>query len=480
MPRGLVDFLQVLAGHPTLKGVEPGEMARAVYMHDKYVLPDDIMQILGRGPDATLKASRPEDVSQAVRVASGEVSAAALGLPARQFHYLRTTLGMERGREFSVDWQRNVDPYDDELLPMQGGFLMDVSALSTIEVREDLGVVRAGVGALWKDVQAAATAKGFDLDLFPIVPMDFAIGDLVGGAAPFGSRSGRLEAAVRNIEVVLPDGRMASLGYDGVPPNASGYDLVALYLRGGQHLALPHTFALTLAPAGKIRRVLAYTYPDASAMVGVLTKLAKARLALARVLIHDQVAWAMSHRGEALGVVLEVAFRAPEAVAPALEKALDGLAAGHTGKAEALSPLDAPSEFRRASQNLRTAGILGEVLCTPATVAEVFEKLLELGPAMGIFGAVQGAGISLVPFSRRPLSRRERFDLVVKIKEEIVGLARLAGPQLLLLLDGGEAIRQGFNLVRRIKDKVDLPSTINPSRALLVPQVAPPPSQPRG
>jgi hypothetical protein len=215
-------------------------------------------------------------------------------------------------------------------------------------------------------------------------------------------------------------------------------------------------------------------------MVAVLTKLAKARLALARVLIHDQVAWAMSRRGEALGVVLEVAFMAPEAVAPVLEKALDGLAAGHIGKAEALSPLDAPADFRRASQNLRSAGILGEVLCTPATVAEVFGNLLDLGPAMGIFGAVQGAGISLVPFSRRPLSRRERFDLVVKIKEEVEGLAHLAGPQLLLLLDGGKAIRQGFNVVRRIKDKVDLPSTINPSRALLVPQVAPPPSQPRG
>lgn len=250
MPRGFVDFLQILAAHPRLKGLEPEEMARAVYLHDKYVLPEEVLQVLGRGPDATLKVSGPGDLRQAVRVASGEISASALGLPARQFHYLRTALAMERGREFSVDWQRNVDPYDDEILPMQGGFLVDVSALSTVEIREDLGVVRAGVAALWRDVQAAAAAKGFDLDLFPIVPLDFALGDLVGGAAPFASRTGRLEDAVRNVEVVLPDGRMASLGYDGVPPNASGYDLVALYLRAGQHLALPNTFTLTLTPAG--------------------------------------------------------------------------------------------------------------------------------------------------------------------------------------------------------------------------------------
>lgn len=471
MPADFVPLEEVLAAHPALKALAPEELLKAVYVHDRHVLPDDIMNFLGRRADATLTVKSPEEIQAAVRVANGETTTTALGLSAQDYHFLRTKLGMRRGLEVPVDWERTIDLYDDQIIPQQGGFLLDVSAIDSIQVKPEERVVAAGVGARWKDVQQAVASLGLVLNCFPGVPMDFALGDMVGGTAPFHSTFGGLGTAVRNVRVVLPDGRMGSMGYDDVPNNGSGYNLRDLYLAAGGNFAVPHTFYLTLSNRPRAFKTLLYTFPEVATLAAAAAKLARSRLTPLRTLFYNVRGWNSSHRQEAQGPILEVSLSGLEATLPAQEKALDAMAEGRVAKTEALSILEATaSEFRSATAPLRSASAIAEVLAPPESLAGVHGALADVTEGIGVFGVLSRGTAYLVPVLRRPLSRRERFDFVDKLVKGTRGKATVAGPHLVALLAKDPRQARALGMVRAMKREVDRPNTMNPGRALLLPR----------
>lgn len=124
-----------------------------------------------------------------------------------------------------------------------GGLLLDLERLSTVEVHAPALTVRAGVGASVTAVNARVAAEGLALTGLQAGQHPASVGALVArGAVPRRSLAG--------VDAVLPNGDTIRFG-GGVLKDVVGYDVPALLLgsRGRLAVILAVTFCLEPASA---------------------------------------------------------------------------------------------------------------------------------------------------------------------------------------------------------------------------------------
>ncbi|TLZ50851.1 MAG: FAD-binding oxidoreductase [Methanobacteriota archaeon] len=199
---GLVRDLQLVqdaTAIPALREVVREALIRAMFVRDERALPKDVVRVLTRKADVTVRVKDEIEVREAVRVANGETSTVDLGRPADEFHYYRRQLGMGKDQSWGVCTRPSLVQTYEWIVPPQGGILVDTSALADVEVDGISYVAKAGAGARWKDLYDRAVAAGMLPSVFPAVPLDFAVGDALVGDAKFRSYRSSFSSAVYDV-----------------------------------------------------------------------------------------------------------------------------------------------------------------------------------------------------------------------------------------------------------------------------------------
>ncbi|MGH7685590.1 MAG: FAD-binding oxidoreductase [Candidatus Dormibacteria bacterium] len=125
--------------------------------------------------------------------------------------------------------------------PPDGGLLINLERLNTIEVRAAALTLRAGTGAQMTDVVAAAAAEGLAITGLGSGPMPASVGALVAKGA-VSRRS------ITGVDAALVNGDTISFG--GVLKDVVGYDVPAVLLGSMGRLAVIVTVTFRLEPVG--------------------------------------------------------------------------------------------------------------------------------------------------------------------------------------------------------------------------------------
>ncbi len=467
---GGADFREMLARYPGLRALPKEQLVKAVYLRDRRTLPDGVKRLFDTVTVVRVPVEEPEDVARAIDVANGEVAAVNLGLSADTLHYVRTRLAMEKDREVTVSWSPRLDALEGEVLPQLDGFELDLRGAQEVEVNQEYGVARCGMGATWKRAYDACRSQGWLFPLLPPLPVNPFIGDVLGGSALLTSYGGGADQYLRNVDFVGPDGVYSQSGFDGVPNSAAGYDLNALMLVMGHGLGIPLSATFTLAPAAEDAQSLRYPVASTEELVGALEAVEASAIRPLSLLFGDDTGSRVSWGAE--GTTLTLSLHGTEETLPHQVQAVDA-AFGEEPAKEVMEGQVHPLE---RGERRRPPAPLGEILVGMADLPALLEALTawqeERGPAFGWTGSLtEGGTVSLVPFHEGPMSRGERFDRLY----ELVLLARkqpgrLRATPVLQLLETETDVEQRFALARRIKGEVDLPNVVNPSSVLWVPR----------
>src|SRR5207247_2258550 len=240
------NYIEKAVQIPALSEVIREALIRALFVRDDRVLPKDLIADLNRVPPVTVKVKDDGEVRKLVRVLNGEESTLSLGLSAEDYHYFRTQLGVGRTREFgAVVRPRTLLTYD-WIVPEQRGVQLDFGGYAGIEVADVAHRAIAQVGATWKQLYDGGAAKSHAVPFVPTVPLDFAIGDALCGAAPFASYRGEFTSYVNALLTISPFGHRARLRFDEVANNGTAYDLLHATVPLAAEFFIPVAVALRL------------------------------------------------------------------------------------------------------------------------------------------------------------------------------------------------------------------------------------------
>ncbi|MFQ5919746.1 MAG: FAD-binding oxidoreductase [Thermoplasmata archaeon] len=483
MAVGYRDFMGVLRPVPALERLPEEELVKIVYLRDKRALPDAIKRLFDQAAVIPMEMEETRDVAEAMRFASGETAGVNLGGASGTIHYVRRSLEMLKDRDLSVDWGPRADPLEGDVLPLFDGLLLDLSKFKGVEVRPEANTLRAEAGATWRDVSEAAQQAGLLLPLFPVLPTNPYMGDVIAGSALLSSFAGGPETYIRNVDLLGPDTSYSQSGFDLVPNNATGYDLNSLLLVMGRNLGIPVSLTFQLLPINRTRAVR-FSFDSWEGVLTALQTIAKAPLEPLRVVFGDPVASAAGLDGGE-GYTLEVDLGAAEEVLPGQEETLQAA----VGEETPGTGSDGLGHLHESATREKGPFHLAEIQTSLADLPPLWEELATWvgvrGSAFGLAGSLrEGGTVHLLPFMRgdlrgtsttggpvdQVLHRGDRFNRIT----ELVKIAqrhpcRVRNTQVGQLLAGDTQMRKRFALARRIKRGVDLGNIINPSGLLWVP-----------
>ncbi len=214
------------------------EFERMVYSHDFASLPKVALLQWRLYPDFVVLPQTTEEVSALVKLSDES------GLPI-----------VPRGG--GTGWYGGS-------VPNRGGVLIDMRKMGKIRAFDPQArTITVEAGATWADVAGYAEARGLTL---PSMPTN-AMGSTVGGAinsdvVGFGAfRNGALRQVVRDLEVVLPDGRVLRTAAAG---DAGGQfaDLSSFFFGAEGTLGVITAATLRLDPKPDLLKPLGYGFPS--------------------------------------------------------------------------------------------------------------------------------------------------------------------------------------------------------------------------
>ncbi|MDD3398558.1 MAG: FAD-binding oxidoreductase [Candidatus Methanomethylophilaceae archaeon] len=227
------------------ENVTTSDMDRLMYSHDLAPLPKETTIAFKNIPDVVVRPKTVEGLATVMKIAfKNGVAVTPRG---------NSTWGLGGS------------------MPTFGGVLVDFSSGldSVIEIDETNLFVKVGAGCTWKKAYEACAKKGLLLGSYPSSFPAATVGGWVstGGIGIGGYKYGAAKDNVRNMEVVLSNGKVINTGFDKLADNMAGYNLNQLFVGAEGTLGLIATVTLKLQPMG-IVKPLAYEFDKLSQMGG--------------------------------------------------------------------------------------------------------------------------------------------------------------------------------------------------------------------
>jgi len=476
----LVDraFLDAATSVPALREVIRDALIEALFTRDDRVLPPEIVAVLARRPSVTMKPKTDVELQKLVRIANGQESTVSLGLGAEDWHYVRRQLAVSKDQDIGVTVKPSVVTTHPWIVPPQGGIEVDPVDLSAIAVDPKGHQALAGVGARWKALFDEAARVGRLVPFFPLVPLDYAIGDALYGDAVFQSYRGPFRRHLLAVRAIASHGTRARIGFEEVANHGTGYDLLGLLQNSMAEFVVPAAVSVLLAPRPRSLRNLVYHFPDAARLGEAVARLTASGRALLYANVYDGGAWALLHPGAAGGAfILEVGLGGAPTVVPVREKAVDALLAGFTAKgADVPSPYDAEARaYARTAERVGRLLFPGYLTFPAKALGDVVAKLGTVGEVAGakasLFGAVRATGtVSLAPAFDAP----KEPPKVYSVSRQVWELAR-ATPgasylsRLAELWSEDRMYRGRIVLLERLKEEIDSARVVEPTVPLAGP-----------
>ncbi len=465
------DYIEAATQIPALSELIRETLIHALFVRNDRVLPREIIADLTRAPAVTVKIKDDADLRKLVQVLNGSETTLNLGLPAEDYNYFRTQLGVGKDREIGLTVRPRTLLTYDWLVPEQRGVQVDFSAYAGVEFPEKGHSAIAQAGLPWKRLYDAALAKGHLFPLVPTVPLDFAAGDGVWGDAPLAAYDGEFGAFVNALRTVSAYGHRTRLGFEEASNNGTGYDVLHATLPFALEYSVPIEVAFRLVPRPPARKTLTYTYDDPAKLSAALDKLPRTGARFPWIHVTDSVAAGVLRPGIVPDpFTVQVALAGTASGLPAREKALDAALAGFKVKsAEVPNPFDvAVAEYEKTAKRAERSLFVGEIRLPAAGVGDFASRLKSLGQQVaakvGFYGSLRASGtLSAFPFFDHPKDRTHVYDLskgVVRLVEKIPGAVFTSRLAHLWNEDAGYLER--MRILREIKLRFDSAHVLEP------------------
>ena len=473
----LVDraYIDAVTAAPALREMIRESLIEALFTRNDRVLPREIVAVLSREPSVTVKVKSDNEVQKLIRVANGAESTVTLGLPAEDYHYVRRQLGVGKDRDIGVTVRPRVVTTHPWIVPPQGGIAVDVRDLSSIEVDAKGYRALAGVGATWKALYDEAARAGRLVPFFPLVPLDYAIGDALIGDAVLHSYASPFRRYLYSVRSFASHGQRTRLGFDEVPNHGTGYDALGLLQNSLSEFVVPVAMSVALIPRARVVRNWVYSFPDASKLAAALVKLTASGRPLLYANMYDGAAWSLLHPGApASPFTLELGVAGAATVVAAREKALDLALAGFTGKtADTPSPYDPDARvYTRTAERVGRLLIPGYVTAPANVIPDLFARLKEIADAstanLAVFGAVRRTGtVSLAPAFDAPKEPVKMCAISRKVWTKVQGIPGASYLSRLAQLWADDPMfRARLVVLRKLKEEIDAARVVEPTIAM--------------
>jgi hypothetical protein len=403
---------------PALQDLVREAVIKAIFVRDERALPREVVATLNRSHDVVIKPADLVEVKKIVAVANRSESTTSLGLPSEEYHHFRRKLSIALDERVGLSWKPSLLATYDWMVPPQGGILLDPSELDGVEIDDRMLRGLAGTGAKWKAVYDAALAKDRLLPFYPVVPMDFAVGDALIGDAPFASFDGPFEDWVYGVRAINSQGHAVWVGFANVPNHTSGYDLRGLALQACPDLFAPIGVSFPLRGRPAVLKNLRVGFEDAGALATVLERLVASVRPFSYVSVYDDRAAAHLRPGDAAPpFALELGYGGTEALVAAREKAFEKLLEGSTGTEDLPSLYEeSPETCQERSERLASLVFVGEVRVPLGAIGKAVTELRSFGEGkgfkVGLLGAASRRGYaSLWPFFETTKEPPRIYDL---------------------------------------------------------------------
>lgn len=418
-------LLDAATAIPALQEVMREQLVRYTFIRDERRLPREVVRVLNRSHDVVLKPQDLAELKKLVAVANRSESSVSLGLPAEEYHHFRQRLRVGLDEVVGLHWKPSRLATYDWIVPPQGGILIDPSELRGLEIEPDRLRGLAAVGEPWKAVHDAALGQGFRLPFYPVVPLDFTLGDGLYGDAAFAAYDGPFEDVVYGVRAVNAQGHAVWAGFPNVANHASGYDLRYLALQACTDFFAPIGVSFALRPKPAVAKAIRATFDDLAAFAAAAGRVVASARSFHYVATYDDRAAVHLTGAEDASApfVLELAYGGTEAMVAARDKALDALLQGATGREEGpgLYGLD-PTAHGERSLRLERLVLPGEVRVPTAGLEGAVKALRsygeQAGAKVGFVGmAFRTGDAALWPLLDVPKERSRVFEVTKAIWE---------------------------------------------------------------
>ena len=465
------NYIEAATQIPALSEMIREALIHALFVRNDRVLPREIIADLTRTPAVTVKIKDDTDLRKLVQVLNGEESTLSLGLPAEDYNYFRTQLGVGKDREIGLTVRPHTLLTYDWLVPEQRGVQVDFSAYAAVTFPEKGHTVLAQMGAPWKTVYDEALARGQLLPAVPTVPLTFTVGDAVSGDAPLASYDGEFGAYVNALRTISAFGHRTRVGFEEASNNGTGYDILHGTLPLASEFYVPVEAGLRLAPKPAARKTVTYTYDDPAKLSAALDRLSRTSLRFPWVHVADATAAALLRPGVLPDpYTVQVNLTGTASGLPAREKALDAAMAGFKVKAaDVPNPYDAPAaEYEKAAKRLERSLFVGEVRLPALASGDFGTRLKALGQQVaskvGFLASLRSSGtLSAFPFFDHPKDRTHTYDLskgIARLVEKIPGAVFVS--RLGHLWNEDPEYRERMRRFREIKLRFDSAHVLEP------------------
>ena len=465
------NYIEVATEIPALSEMIREALIHALFVRNDRLLPREIIADLTRTPVVTVKLKDDTDVRKLVQVLNGEESTLSLGLPAEDYNYFRTQLGVGKDREIGLTVRPHTLLTYDWLVPEQRGVQLDFSGYTNLEFPEKGHTAIAQAGAPWKRLYDEAMAKGHLVPVVPTVPLTFAIGDAVWGDAPLAAYDGEFASYVNALRTISAFGHRTRVGFEEASNNGTGYDVLHATLPLATEFYVPVEIALRLAPKPAGRKTLTYTYDDPEKLAAALDKLSRTGARFPWVHLADAPAAALLRPAILPNpFTVQVSLAGTASGLSGREKALDAALSGFKLKAgDVPNPYDVPAaEYDKAAKRIERGLFVGEVRLPAAAAGDFATRLKALGQQVaskvGFFASLRASGtLSAFPFFDHPKDRTHLYDLskgVARLVEKMPGAVFVS--RLGHLWNEDPAYLERMRLFREIKLRFDSAHVLEP------------------
>jgi glycolate oxidase len=372
-------------------------------------------------------------------------------------------------------------------VPVQGGYVLDMTAMDKIITIDDKNlVVTVQPGITWKALSDALDAKGLFLPCYPSSAPSATLGGWIGtGGTGIGAyKYGTAGNIIRDLEVVLPTGKIIHTGDKYVPASGGGPNLNWLFVGSEGILGVITEVTLSVLPKPEVLRAVSYSFEDLAAFTPALRKLSRSDVVPMHIMFGDRLHFeylrAAGKHAPDVGCMVTCALTGAKEKVDLDEKMLDDIM---TSSGATKMPADvAEHEWSERSYEFRVremgiGAIPGEILVpiegfdkTLADTRKLVQKMKLKGPIIGT--VADRNTVMLMPYYLTDEHNFLRSTAAMGFGKKLGDIAFENGgrPVGLGLFFAGNLNKyrgkEGAELVRMIKDLVDPHGIMNPGKVV--------------
>ena len=350
------------------------ELERRLYSHDLAPLPKEMDLIFKTMPDSVVRPTYTQDVAQMVVKANSTKKAI-----------------VPRG---AGTWGLG------GAVPVKGGYTLDMTAMNKIISIDDKNfIAKVQPGITWKALDEALAAKGLFLPCYPSSAPSATIGGWIGtGGTGIGAfKYGTAGDLVRDLEVVLPTGKIIHTGDQIVPASGGGPNLNWLFVGSEGVLGVITEVTLSVLPMPEVLRPVSYSFDDISKLVPAFRTVVRSGVTPMHVMFGDRAHFeylrAVGKTAPDVGCMVTFALTGTKAGVDLEEKLLDEAMASVGSRKEPAETAEHEWSERSYEFRVRELGagaVPGEILVPIESFDKVLEETKKLIESMKLKGPIIG------------------------------------------------------------------------------------------